>query len=264
MTKIWKITKWKNDQKLQKSRKQKNKKRKTFLKKWKNQHRFFKGLQDFKVRLKQFWCLLWSHVVLWVQCNGRYTVTFVTAVCYAEVLFQPSFLLNTLHAETETITRWLWCGLVDAAYHGTWPCTDWAYSLDLLTTHLSIAVCISMRVTQSVWHIIHVMNLSQSVVSASVARTSHRSPWALTLRMVAEFLGIVSGYSLEIHGSTLWRQLRTCLREWSISRIKPCRQDNDRPSAEQALAAGSQRVSRSHPQEPMYPPGHLESSTRAL
>ena len=46
--------------------------------------------------------------------------------------------------------------------------------------------------------------------------------------MVAELLVKVSGYSLEIHGSTLWRQLRSCLRDWSISRVKPCRQDNDR------------------------------------
>ena len=39
-------------------------------------------------------------------CQGkpacRYTVTFVTTVCYAEVSSQV-FLLNTLHAETETI-----------------------------------------------------------------------------------------------------------------------------------------------------------------
>ena len=36
------------------------------------------------------------------------------------------------------------------------------------------------------------------------------------------------GYSVLIHGSTLCRQLKSCLRDWSISRMKPCRQDNDK------------------------------------
>ena len=59
------------------------------------------------------------------ECQGkptcRYTVTFVTAVCYAEVLFQPSFLLNTLHAKTETINALVvvWVAGQHAAYHGT-------------------------------------------------------------------------------------------------------------------------------------------------
>ena len=34
------------------------------------------------------------------------------------------------------------------------------------------------------------------------------------------------GDSVLIHGSALCRQLKSCLRDWSISRMKPCKQDN--------------------------------------
>ena len=160
--------------------------------------------------------------VLWVQSNGQHRGN----VCYGGLL-RGSVVPAKFSCATRCVrkrrrsTRWLWYKLVD--------CVSRDVTLHRLTTHFSIAVCISMRVTQkSVWHIIHVLNLSQSAVSASVARTSHRSPWALTSRMVAELLVIVPGFSLEIQGSTLWRQLRSCLRDWSISRMKPCKQDNDR------------------------------------
>ena len=80
-------------------------------------------------------------------------------------------------------TRWLWYGLVDRARFVSRDVTLHRLSVLIRLVDNSPLVCISMRVTEkSVCHIIHVLNLSQSVVSASVARTSRRSPRALTSR----------------------------------------------------------------------------------
>ena len=70
------------------------------------------------------------------------------------------------------------------------------------------------------------------------------------------------GYSVLIHGSTLCRQLKSCLRDWSISRKKPCKQDNDKVQRNRRWQR-SNNVSSSYPQEAVHLPRQLESSTRA-
>ena len=70
------------------------------------------------------------------------------------------------------------------------------------------------------------------------------------------------GFSVLIHGSTTCRQLKSCLRDWSISRMKPCRQDNDKGQRNKRWRPNN--VSSSYPQEAVHPPRQLESSTRAL
>ena len=98
--------------------------------------------------------------------------------------------------------------------------------------------------------------VSDVVVSASVARTIRHSFWVLTSHMVAELLAVL------IHGSTLCRQLKSCLRDWSIPRMKPCRQDNDKVQRNRRWQRPN-NVSSSYPQEAVHLPRQLESSTRA-
>ena len=70
------------------------------------------------------------------------------------------------------------------------------------------------------------------------------------------------GYSELIHGSTLCRPLKSCLRDWSISRKKPCRQDNDKGQRNRRCQRPN-NVSSSYLQEAVHLPRQLESSTRA-
>ena len=70
------------------------------------------------------------------------------------------------------------------------------------------------------------------------------------------------GYSVSIHGSSLCRQLKSCMRDWSISRMKPCRQDNDKVQRNRRLQRPN-NVSSSYPQEAAHLPRQLEASTRA-
>ena len=73
----------------------------------------------------------------------------------------------------------------------------------------------------------------------------------------------VPGYSVLIHDSTLCRQQKSCLREWSIPRMKPCRQDNDKVQRNRRWQRPN-NVSSSYPQEAVHLPRQLESSTRVL
>ena len=66
-----------------------------------------------------------------------------------------------------------------------------------------------------------------------------------------------------IHGSTLCRQLKSCLRDWSISRMKPRRHDNDKVQRNRRWQRPDNESS-SYPQEAVHRPSQLESSTRAL
>ena len=68
-----------------------------------------------RLKFQKLLHLLRSHVRR-VKSNVQHMVNFVTAVCYAELLFQRSFLFKMLHAEIETnnVTE-------PVAYHGTWP-----------------------------------------------------------------------------------------------------------------------------------------------
>ena len=70
------------------------------------------------------------------------------------------------------------------------------------------------------------------------------------------------GYSVLIHGSTLCRQLKSCFRDWSISSMKPCRQDNDKVQRNRRWQWPN-NVSSSYPQEAVHLHRQLESSTRA-
>ena len=70
------------------------------------------------------------------------------------------------------------------------------------------------------------------------------------------------GFSVLIHGSTLCRQLRSCLRGWSISRVKPCRQENDKVQRNRCWQRPN-NVSSSFPQEAVHLLRQQESSTRA-
>ena len=70
------------------------------------------------------------------------------------------------------------------------------------------------------------------------------------------------GCSVLIHGSTLCRQLKSCLRDWSTSRMKPCRQDNDKVQRKRRWQR-PKNVSSSNLQEAVHQPRQLESSTRA-
>ena len=71
------------------------------------------------------------------------------------------------------------------------------------------------------------------------------------------------GCSVLIHGSTLCRQLKRCLRDWSISRMKLCRQDNDKVQRNRRWERPN-NVSSRNLQEAVHLPRQLESSTRAL
>ena len=71
------------------------------------------------------------------------------------------------------------------------------------------------------------------------------------------------GYSVLIHGSTSCRQVKSCLRDWSISRMKPCRQDNGKGQRNRRWQRPT-NVSSSCPQEAVHLLRQLESSTRAL
>ena len=77
-------------------------------------------------------------------------------------------LLNTLPVEDETsnalVVVWVGNGVLHRLS---------AYSCDSLTLHLSTAVCIIQG--KKCLRVIHVLNLSSLVVSASVARTIRRS-----------------------------------------------------------------------------------------
>ena len=75
--------------------------------------------------------------------------------------------------------------------------------------------------------------------------------------------GCGPGYSVLIHGSTSCRQLKSCLRVWSISRMKPCKLDNDKGQRNRRWQRPN-NVSSSYPQEAVHLPRQLESSTRAL
>ena len=118
-----------------------------------------------------------------------------------------------------------------------------AYSRDLLTPHLWIAVCIRsafvMQKSDSPHHPC-IESVPSCVVLARVARTTLRGSWVHTLRMVAEQL---VGYNTPIHGSTSSRQLMSCLRGWSISRMKGCKNDRDRVILRRRC---NQHVSKSH------------------
>ena len=70
------------------------------------------------------------------------------------------------------------------------------------------------------------------------------------------------GYSMLIHCSTLCR-LKSYLRDWSISRIKPCKQDNDKVQRNRRWQRPN-NVSSSYSQEAVHQPRQLESSTRVL
>ena len=62
----------------------------------------------------------------------------------------------------------------------------------------------------------------------------------------------VPGFSVLIHGSTSCRQLKSCLRDWSISRIMPCRLDNDKGHRSTCWQRPN-NVSSSYPQEAVHP-----------
>ena len=66
-----------------------------------------------------------------------------------------------------------------------------------------------------------------------------------------------------IHGSTSCRQLQSSLRDWSISRMKPCRQETDEGQRNRRWQRPN-NVSSSYPQEAVHLPRQLESSTRVL
>ena len=70
------------------------------------------------------------------------------------------------------------------------------------------------------------------------------------------------GYSVLIHGSTLCRQLKSCLRDLSISRMKPCSQDNDKVWRNRRWQRPN-NVSSSYLQEAVHLHRQLESLTRA-
>ena len=70
------------------------------------------------------------------------------------------------------------------------------------------------------------------------------------------------GYSVLIHGSTLCRQLKSCRRHWSISRMKPCRQDNDKVQRNRRWQR-RHNISSSYPPEAVHLLRQLELSTRA-
>ena len=103
--------------------------------------------------------------------------------------------------------------------------------------------------------VIHVLNLSSLAVSAT-----HDSLFLLSPHF-AHGSGAL-GFSVLIHGSTLCRQLKSCLREWSISRMKLCRQDNDKVQRNRRWQRPN-NVSSSYPQEAVHLPSQLESSRRA-
>ena len=85
-------------------------------------------------------------------------------------------LLNTLPVEDETfnalVVVWVRNGARCVSRDVT-PHRLSAYSCDSLTLHLSTAVCITEG--KECLRVIHVLNLSSIVVSASVARTIRRS-----------------------------------------------------------------------------------------
>ena len=100
-------------------------------------------------------------------------------------------LLNTLPVEDETsnalVVVWVGNGARCVSRDVTLHRLS-AYSCDSLTLHLSTAVWIIQE--KECLCVIHVLNLSSLVVSASVARTIRRSFRVLTSHMVAELLVI--------------------------------------------------------------------------
>ena len=172
-----------------------------------------------------------------------------TAVCCAKVLFQPNFLVSfnalpgVLHAEWSTKRT-------------TEPDTA---QTERVLTRLVDTASLDSRLHQSskrVFHNIHVLSM---LFLARVARTTLRGTLASHF---AQGGGAV-GRSTLIHGSTLCRQLKSCLRDWSISRMKPCRQDNDKVQRNKRWQQPN-NVSSSYPQEAVHLHRQLESSTRAI
>ena len=140
------------------------------------------------------------------ECRrGLHVVTrqpLLHGVCYAEVLFQPSFYSGRAHDCLQNVrhqTRWLWYGMERS--------TTWITERDtaqteteriltrLVTAHSWIAVCIKSKRVFA--HVIHVLTLSHPVLSSRVAHTTRRSLSTRSSRMVAE----LSGCSKLIHGS---------------------------------------------------------------
>ena len=111
----------------------------------------------------------------------RHEVKIAIAVCFAEVLFQPSFFwccLTRCMWKTRHPTRWLWFGFKTehAAYHGTWHCTDWTHT-PKTRWHFISRIIQGKRVFAR-----HpcIEPVSFLVVSASGARSIRCSFWVLT------------------------------------------------------------------------------------
>ena len=183
-------------------------------------------------------------------------------VCCSEVIFQPSFslmLLNTLPVEDETSNA-LVCGMVwersTLRITGRDPAQTERILMRLVDTS-SPDGCLH----QSRKRVFPRHPCFEPVLSCCLCQRCTHNSMILLSPYFARGSG-APGYSVLIHGSTSCRQLKSCLRDWSISRRKPCRQDNDKGQRNRRWQRPN-NVSSSCPQEAVHLPRQLESSTRA-
>ena len=161
------------------------------------------------------------------QTTCRHAVRIAVAVCCAEVLFQPSFFWCCSHVA---------CGRRDiqrVGCGGGWDRStlrvtgrDTAQTERMLMRLVDTS-SLDSRLHHSGKKVFARHPCIEPVVSCCLCQCcTHDSSFFLSPHF-AHGSG-APGYAVLIHGSALCRQLKSCLLDWSNSRKKPCRQDNDK------------------------------------